>query len=107
MSLISIRLPDDVENGLSQEAEKTRRPKSEIARDAIVEYLKRQERERHLAGLEAAAKVLAHDAESRHEAAQIAEEFLPLENEALAVAESRARYTVQRSTSTKNQKRKK
>lgn len=90
MSLLSIRLSDDVDGSLSREAERTHRSKSEIARDAIVEYLKRQERERYLASLEAASKVLAHDPESRDEALKIAEEFLPLENEALAVAESRA-----------------
>lgn len=49
MSLVSIRLPADIEARLAREAERTRRPKSEIARDAIVDYLKRVERDRFLA----------------------------------------------------------
>lgn len=104
MSLVSIRLPDDIENSLTREAERTRRPKSEIARDAIVDYLKRQERERYLAGLEAAARVLANDPQSRAESLEMAEEFLPLENEALAVAEPRAEYKVSRSGTARKKK---
>ena len=49
MSIVSIRLPDDIELSLNREAERTQRAKSEIAREAIAEYLKRQERDRFLA----------------------------------------------------------
>jgi predicted transcriptional regulator len=56
MSLVSIRLPDDVEARLAHEAERAQRPKSEIARDAIVDYLERVERERFLAEIARAAR---------------------------------------------------
>jgi predicted transcriptional regulator len=82
MPLISIRLPDDVEAGLEQEAERLQRPKSEIARDAIVDYLQRQARERFLAEIARAARVRG-DAE----ALEVAAEALPLDNEALELVE--------------------
>jgi len=92
MSVISLRLPDELEAKLQEEARLTSRPRSEVARDAIVDYLARQERERFLAGLEAAARNLASDPQSNGEALSIADEFLPLENEALALGEPSSRY---------------
>ena len=97
MSLVSIRLPQDVEARLAREAERTQRPKSEVARDAIVDYLQRAERDRFLTDIARAARarddgeVLAH-----------AEEALPLDNEALAIAEGqgvqerKAKYEVRK-----------
>jgi predicted transcriptional regulator len=82
MPLISIRLPDDVEAGLEQEAERLQRPKSEIARDAIVDYLQRQARERFLAEIARAAR-----ARGDAEALEVAAEALPLDNEALELVE--------------------
>ena len=82
MSLVSIRLPDDIEARLAREAERTSRPKSEIARDAIVDYLRRTERERFLAEIARAARE-RDDAELAS-----AEEALPFDNEALALTES-------------------
>jgi predicted transcriptional regulator len=82
MSLVSIRLPDDVEARLAREAERAQRPKSEIARDAIVDYLERTERERFLAEIARAARDRGHA-----EALDAAEEALPLDNEALGIAE--------------------
>lgn len=84
MSLVSIRLPDEVENRLAQEAERARRPKSEIAREAIVEYLKRLERDRFLGEIARASR-----SREDEEALEFAEEALSLDNEALAIAESR------------------
>jgi predicted transcriptional regulator len=108
MALISIRLPDEIENGLSREATRSRRSKSEIARVAIAEYLGRQERERYLAGLEAAASAIANDPGSRREVLQIAEEFLPLEEEAWAVAEPHTAYGAPRTArGAKNAKKRK
>jgi predicted transcriptional regulator len=46
MPLVSIRLPDEAQ--LSREAARLERPKSELARDAIIAYLVRIERERFL-----------------------------------------------------------
>jgi predicted transcriptional regulator len=98
MAIVSIRLPDDVVLSLNREAERTRRAKSEIARDAIAQYLKRQERDRFLAEIARAAR-----AGSESEALELADEALPLDNEALeqterfaGVSEPRAKYKTPR-----------
>ena len=91
MSLVSIRLPDDVEARLTREAEQSQRPKSEIARDAIVDYLRRLDRDRFLGEIARAAR-----ARGDAEAIDMATEALPLDNETLDIAEgvsdSRAKY---------------
>jgi predicted transcriptional regulator len=98
MAIVSIRLPDDVVLSLNREAERTQRAKSEIARDAISQYLKRQERDRFLAEIARAAR-----AGSESEALELADEALPLDNEALertegfmGVSEPRAKYKTSR-----------
>ncbi len=83
MSLMSLRLPEDLEARLDREVARTGRGRSEIARTAIVEYLARQEREQFIAEYVRSAM-----GEDRAEVLARAEEFLPLENEALALAES-------------------
>ena len=85
MPLVSIRLPDDVEARLTREAERTQRPKSEIARDAIVDYLRRAERDRFLADIARAARTRGDD-----EALATAAEALPFDNEALDIGEGLA-----------------
>jgi predicted DNA-binding protein len=103
MPLVSIRLPDDVETRLAREAERVRRPKSEIAREAIVDYLERIERDRFLGEIARAARSRGDE-----EVLAVAEEALSLDNEALAIAdgpgvrEPRARY---RKRKTKKKKR--
>jgi len=98
MSLISIRIPDDIDADLSAEAERSQRGKSEIVRDAIVDYLRRQSRARLLARIARAASARGDD-----EAVAMAEEALPGDNEALAIAEGMVReqptqYRVRRRT---------
>jgi predicted DNA-binding protein len=89
MALISIRLPEEVESRLAGEAERTQRPKSDIAREAIVDYLDRIERERFLGDIARATRARGDD-----EALTAAEEALPLDNEALSIAEgARVRET--------------
>ena len=105
MPVISLRLPDDLEAKLEQEARLTSRPRSEVARDAIADYLARIERERFLATLEAAARTLASDPEARTEAFAVAQEFLPLENEALALGEPASGYRVTPAGKQKKRKR--
>lgn len=83
MSLVSIRLPEDVEIRLAREAERVRRPKSEIARLAIVDYLERMERDRFLGEIARAARSRGDE-----EVLAAAEEALLLDNEALAIAEA-------------------
>ena len=101
MAVISLRLPEDLEAKLEEQARLSNRPRSELAREAIADYLARLERERFLSSLETAARNLASDPRSRREALTIAEQFLPLENEALALGEPRSQYRVTRATRTR------
>lgn len=94
MTIVSIRLPEDLEIKLEREARLMNRPRSEIARDAIAGYLEQAERERFLARLEAAARSLASDIEARGEVLAVAESLLPLENEALALGEPVVPYRI-------------
>ena len=102
MSLVSIRLPDDIEARLAREAERTQRPKSEIARDAIIDYLQRAERDRFLADIARAAR-------SRDDGDVLAsaEEALALDNEALAIAEGHGVQEPKAKYATRKKKKKK
>ena len=104
VSLVSIRLPDDVEARLAREAEQSQRPKSEIARDAIVDYLRRLDRDRFLGEIARASR-----ARGDAEATDTAEEALPLDNETLDIAEgvsdSRATYGPKKRSKSKKMKR--
>jgi predicted transcriptional regulator len=98
MSIVSIRLSGDIELSLNREAKRTQRAKSEIARDAIAQYLQRQERDRFLAEIARAAR-----ARGDSDALDLAAEALPFDNEALEriervrrVSEPRAKYKVPR-----------
>ena len=82
MPLVSIRLPEEIEAQLSREAERERRPKSELAREAIVDYLQRIERERFIAEIARAASARDTDA-----ALMDAEAAVPIDNEALEIGE--------------------
>lgn len=85
MSLISIRLPDTLDAELSREAAHAQRPRSELVREAIAEYLARREKARFLAEIARAA------AEPDDDAVAMAEEALPFDNEALHLLERTAR----------------
>ncbi len=89
MALMSLRLPEDLEARLDREAARSRRGRSEVARAAIAEYLARREREEFVADYVRSAM-----GEDRAEVLARAEEFLPLENEALALAESGGRSRI-------------
>lgn len=73
MSAMSLRLPDDVDARLTEEARLEGRPRSEVVREAIVDYLARRERERFMREMVAAAEALASDPDSRQEMLEIAE----------------------------------
>jgi len=73
MGALSLRLPDDLDTALSREAEVEARPRSEVARKAIAEYLQRLEKERFMTELVAAATELARDPAAQAEALEIAE----------------------------------
>ena len=83
MPLVSICLPDDVEARLAREAARLERPKSELVRDAIVDYLERIERERFLGEIARAARARGDD-----EALTTAAEALPTDNEATSLVRS-------------------
>ncbi|KAF0221789.1 MAG: CopG family transcriptional [Geobacteraceae bacterium] len=89
MPALSLRLPEDLEHRLEEEAHREGLPRSEVARNAISDYLSRRERERFMAELVTAAKAMAQNPEAVREARELAEEFLPLDNEALDIAEGR------------------
>jgi predicted transcriptional regulator len=98
MSILSIRLPADIDLGLNREAERTRRPKSELARDAIAEYLVKQARERFLTEIARAAR-----ARGNAESLELAAEAFETDNEPLewiaatdVVREPRAKYKARR-----------
>lgn len=91
MSLISIRLPAQLDAALAREAESSDRPRSEVVREAIAEYLARREQARFQAEIARAAAAPGVDAVA------LAEEALPFDNEALglgrrAVRKSALRY---------------
>lgn len=87
MKTLSIRLPDEMEDRLEREAQLTGRPRSEVARDALSRFLEQSERDRFMDELVEEARKLHRDESARQEMIEIAEEFLPLENEALEIAE--------------------
>lgn len=89
MSMLNIRLTDQIEQQLSAEARRENRTRSEIARDALIWYLTEIEKKRFMDQLLEEAQAAYANENIRQEAREIAEEFLPLENEALDIAENR------------------
>lgn len=89
MAILNLRLPDRLDRQLTELAAKTHQNRSDLARTALEKYLRDQEHERRMAEMEAAFRVLAAHPEARAESIAIAEEFLPLDNEALDIAEGR------------------
>jgi predicted transcriptional regulator len=104
MGGFSLRLPEDLESKLDEEARREGVPRSEVARSAIAEFLERKERERYIAAFVAEAKAAYADPDIREEALTLAEEALPLDNEGLQVAESRGRYQASSGGRTRKQK---
>jgi predicted transcriptional regulator len=89
MTVISLRLPDELEERLTREAQRANAARSEIARRAVAEYLERLERERLMAAFVAEARAAYADPEVRLEALEVAEEFAVADSEALDLAEGR------------------
>ncbi|MDP1558558.1 MAG: ribbon-helix-helix protein, CopG family [Nitrosomonas sp.] len=87
MSMLNIRLTDQIEQQLSEEARRENRTRSEIARDALTWYLTEIEKKRFMDQLLEEAREAYANENVRQEAKEIAEEFLPLENEVLDIAE--------------------
>ena len=89
MATLNIRLPDKLDQQLTALAAQTQQNRSDLARTALEKYLREQAQERMMAEMEAAFRFLATNPEARAESIAIAEEFLPLDNEALDRAEGR------------------
>ncbi|HUW97887.1 MAG TPA: ribbon-helix-helix protein, CopG family [Acidiferrobacter sp.] len=89
MAAISIRIPEEIDTRLTEEARLEGLPRSEVVREAITDYLTRRERERFMAELVAEAKAAYNDPELRREALEMAEEAIAASNEALDTAEGR------------------
>lgn len=87
MSMLNIRLTDQIEQQLSEEARRENRTRSEIARDALTWYLTEIEKKRFMDQLLKESREAYANENIRQEAKEIAEEFLPLENEVLDIAE--------------------
>lgn len=104
MAGFSLRLPEDLESRLDDEARREGVARSEIARTAIAEFLARKERQRTIAAFVAEAHAAYADPKIRKEALTLAEEAVPLDNEGLHVAESRGQYRA--SSAAKRRKKK-
>src|SRR6266545_694470 len=89
MPALSLRLPEELDHRLEEEAHREGVPRSEVARTAISDYLARKERERFMAELVAEARIAYANEAIRREAIELAEEFLESDNEALDIAEGR------------------
>lgn len=89
MATLNLRLPDSLDRQLTALAAQTHQNRSDLARTALEKYLREQERERLMAEMEAAFRVLATNPEARAESIAIAEEFVPLGSEVPDIAEGR------------------
>ena len=74
VSALSLRLPDDIDTRLSAEAALEGTTRSDVARLAIDEYLKRRERERFMDEMVAEARKAYADPDIVREALEIAED---------------------------------
>lgn len=86
MHTLTIRLSDELEQKLEEEARLSRRPSAELAERAITSFLEERRQDRFREALARAANALGRDRETL----EFAEELLPLDNEALELAESHA-----------------
>lgn len=86
---MTLRLPDDLYRQLTALAAQTHQNRSDLARTALEKFLRDQERKQLMDTLVAEAKAAYADEAVRQHARGIAEELLPLDNEALDIAEGR------------------
>lgn len=89
MPALSLRLPEDLDHRLEEEARREGVPRSEVARQAISEFLTRREKERFMAELVAEARAGYANEAVRREALEMAEEGIVTGNEALDATEGR------------------
>jgi len=76
MGALSLRLPDDLEDALTDEAKREHKPRSAVLRQALVDYLHRMEKERFMNSMVEAATALANHPDARKESLEIVESTL-------------------------------
>jgi len=76
MSHLSVRLPDEIDSRLDQEARLSGCKRSEVVREAVGLYLAQRERERLIAEMKQAAEALSSDSESVSDCLGVADEGL-------------------------------
>ena len=86
MSVITLRLDDQLEERLKKEMSLEKKSRSDLVRDALEAYLRQQEQSRLMQALIQEMKSLPYKAQEQSRA--MAEEALPLDNEALDLAEN-------------------
>lgn len=89
MGTLTLRLPDKIDQQLTKLAEEKSKTRSEIVWAALEKFLSEAEQAHLMAQLVEEARAAYANKDIRREAMKIAEEFLPLENEALDLAEGR------------------
>ncbi len=89
MATLTLRLPNDLDRKLTALAVQTHQNRSELARTALEKFLRELERKQLMDTLVAEAKAAYADEAVCQHAREIAEEFFPLDNEALDSAEGR------------------
>jgi len=80
MAKLTFSLDEPTVRALASTAERLRKSKSLVVREAIADFLERKERERVLASFVAEARAAYGDKEIRAEALALAEEALPTDN---------------------------
>lgn len=88
----SLRLPEELESRLDEEARREGLARSEVVRAAIADFLERRERARYMAAFVAEARAAYSNPRIRKKALTLAEEAVPLDNEGLRVAETHGPY---------------
>ncbi len=76
MGALSLRLSDDLEDALTNEAKREQKPRSAVLRQALVDYLQRMEKERFMNSMVEAATALSKNPDSRKESLEIVESTL-------------------------------
>lgn len=87
--MLNIRLSEQIEQRLSEEAARENKTRSEIAREALNWYLLEIEKKRFMDQLLEEARAAYSNESIRQQAQAISEEFLIVENEMLENAEDR------------------
>jgi metal-responsive CopG/Arc/MetJ family transcriptional regulator len=88
MPALSLRLSDDLEQRLDQEAQREGVPRSEVVRQAITDFIARREKERFMAEIVSAAKALVETPLAAKESAELTEDSLASDIEAIDKAEA-------------------